>query len=372
MTKRTSIFERNPAKTIAVLFLIFVIFSDFLCGHFLELKDGSPEMPGIYYMGRVLGPKEQVSGVEDLYLHHALKKRVSLKIKWGTAQYRIITNSLGFKAASTRKVSTFPAPGVQRLLILGDSFSEGIGLPYELTFSGIMDKRLYPGVEVLNGAVSSYSPVIYHLKLKKLLEKDHLKIDRVLVMVDISDIQDEVIYKKDFVSTEEYRPKWRIDNFLKTRSLMYSYFAKKRDRAADLMAPRRAIWPTDALLQEERSNWDADDGLYRKWGKTGLAEASLQMAKLAELCSRHGVKLDIGVYPWPVQVLGHRLNSKQVVFWRDFASKRGIGFIDLFPYFINKTSASKIVEAYFIPGDVHWNAAGHALVARGILQHLAR
>ncbi|OGS10897.1 MAG: hypothetical protein A2285_09885 [Elusimicrobia bacterium RIFOXYA12_FULL_57_11] len=96
------------------------------------------------------------------------------------------------------------------------------------------------------------------------------------------------------------------------------------------------------------------------------------MAEAAQLCRQQGVKLSIGVYPWAEQISGRRLKSKQVLFWREFAKKERVGFVDLFPYFINKIPTEKILSMYFIPGDVHWNEAGHALVARGIMNNMEK
>lgn len=372
MAGKSNVFERNPVKTLAALLLILFVFLDFLAGAFLDLKRASPGAPGLYYRGRVLAPKEAIPGTQDLYTHHGLKKNISMKAKWGGEEYRIFTNSLGFKDKARRRVSLKGRPGTERLLILGDSFSEGIGCPYEVTFAGVLEKKLSPGVEVLNAAVSSYSPALYYLKLSRLLEDDGLKIDKLLVMIDISDIQDEIIYQKDFTPTRDWKPLWRLSRFLKDRSLLYPYFLKPREDALDAAAPRRAVWPTDTLLHQERGSWDGNEALYKKWGAEGLALAAKHMGQVAELCRRRGIELTIGVYPWPEQIKARRLNSKQVVFWRDFAGKEKTGFIDLFPHFIGKTPAEAVLSRYFIKGDVHWNAAGHALVAGALLPKLQK
>lgn len=53
---------------------------------------------------------------------------------WGELRYRLITDSLGFKDASVRKVPLKSES--RRVLLIGDSFAEGIGVSFEDSFAG--------------------------------------------------------------------------------------------------------------------------------------------------------------------------------------------------------------------------------------------
>ena len=58
--------------------------------------------------------------------HHDLKPRYDGKAIWGPFEYHMVTNSLGFRDSSAREV---PLHGTSpRVLIMGDSFTEGIGI----------------------------------------------------------------------------------------------------------------------------------------------------------------------------------------------------------------------------------------------------
>jgi hypothetical protein len=109
---------------------------------------------------------------------------------WGGHRYHIRTNALGFKDAVNRDVPL--RSDRRRILFIGDSFTEGVALPYEQTFVGRF-AAAFPDVDVLNAGVSSYAPSVYFMKLKSLLDAG-LQFDEVIVYVDISDIQDEAIY----------------------------------------------------------------------------------------------------------------------------------------------------------------------------------
>ena len=80
------------------------------------------------------------------------------------------------------------------LAFIGDSFTEGIGYPYEKTFVGIIEKE--SKLKIANIAVSSYSPIIYFFKTKELLN-DGISFEHLIVFIDISDVQDEAEIYKD-------------------------------------------------------------------------------------------------------------------------------------------------------------------------------
>ena len=50
------------------------------------------------------------------------------------------------------------------------------------------------------------------------------------------------------------------------------------------------------------------------------------------------------------------------------AATRGVGFIDLFPIFLDDEDPETSIRAHYTPFDVHWSAAGHRRVAETLLQ----
>jgi hypothetical protein len=129
--------------------------------------------------------------VYDPIYDHGLAPKFDGYDIWGEARYRLITNSLGFKDASTRDVP-LQSPA-RRILLIGDSFAEGIGLPFESTFAGLLEQagQSRPDrVEFLDAGVASYSPSIYYKKIKHLLDLG-LKFDEVVLLSDSSDVEDE-------------------------------------------------------------------------------------------------------------------------------------------------------------------------------------
>ena len=99
------------------------------------------------------------------------------------------TNSLGFKDSQSRTVPL--KKNNPRILLIGDSFTEGIGYAHNDTFAGILEKKLETkNIEVFNAGVSSYSPIIYLRKTQFLIDKG-FEFDHLAVFIDISGIEDE-------------------------------------------------------------------------------------------------------------------------------------------------------------------------------------
>ncbi len=118
--------------------------------------------------------------------HHTLKPNYDGLGRWGTWSYRICTNGEGFKTSCAQKNSLKKEFDIA---FLGDSFTEGIGLPYEQTFVGMVAAKL-PDLSIANLGVVSYSPAIYLAKLKELFAKGY-RFNHVVVFIDIGDAYDE-------------------------------------------------------------------------------------------------------------------------------------------------------------------------------------
>jgi len=321
------------------------------------------------------------------FYHHGMVPMSSGKSKWGDGPiYPVFVNSLGFLDESKRQI---PLTSLKRRIVfIGDSFAEGLGLPFEKTFVGHLNKKIDQSkVEILNAAVLSYSPKLYHLKIKYLIEKIGLKFDELYVFIDISDVQDEILYRS--YSPSEEKAGEKIVNIFKRLSFAaYSIDIthKNNVRKKKIKKYTTQLYPpwldyfwldnqddepfSDPNFIEIRSDWTTDKYFNNKWTKFGLELAVYNMDKLHKLCNDNRVKLTIVVYPWIQQIYGKDLESKQVQIWESYSVKKNIGFINLFPSFIKNEDPDLTYAKYFIQGDVHWNVQGHLTVANKILEHL--
>jgi hypothetical protein len=302
---------------------------------------------------------------------------------WGEARYRLITDNLGFKDSAVRQVPL--QTDAHRILLIGDSFAEAIGLPFESTFAGLLGKAgeaRADKVEFLDAGVASYSPVIYYKKIKYLLDRG-LKFDEVVLLSDSSDVEDEATSYFCIDDDPKYhrfcttppgsvpppaiRRDFFIDHFVVTNRVR---IIAKRWIQTVLGNKRRGI-ETD----HNRIGWttpNPDPARYRPLGVDGGIARSLEnMGKLSDLLGSRGIPLTIVVYPWAQQIAQNDRDSRQVRLWRDFCPGRCKAFIDLFPVFFAAADRDKDwYEHLYIVGDDHFSAAGNRVMFEELAKRL--
>ncbi|HEX2645816.1 MAG TPA: SGNH/GDSL hydrolase family protein, partial [Candidatus Dormibacteraeota bacterium] len=121
-------------------------------------------------------------------LHHRLRKNLSRSVQG----VPFTTNSLGLRDRE------YPPPrpdGVFRILMLGDSFTEGAGLPIDETVAKRSERLLTTtcagAYEVVNAGTGSYSPILEYLQLKHVGLA--LAPDLVVLNFDMTDVHDDYI-----------------------------------------------------------------------------------------------------------------------------------------------------------------------------------
>lgn len=306
---------------------------------------------------------------------------------WGELRYRLITDSLGFKDASVRKVPL--KSDSRRILLIGDSFAEGIGVNFEDSFAGQLyraGQERSEKIEFLNAGVASYSPSIYYKKIKYLLESG-LQFDEVVLFSDTSDVTDEATsyfcidddpkYRAHCTSAEgsaqpglaaPKKSDFFIDRFVVTNRVRIYI---KRSIQAFLGNRRSAINTDHARIGWSIPGLDVGNS-YQPLGVDGGIARSLQnMRALSDLLSARNIPLTIVVYPWAQQIAQGDRDSRQVSLWRDFCQGRCKAFINLFPAFFAAADADREwYEHLFILGDDHFSADGNRFMFRQLAKKL--
>jgi lysophospholipase L1-like esterase len=357
-------FERHPARTLVVLAALLscvVLVADLAAGF-------------LWRVGR------QPLRVRSPWFHHGLAPLQRTTQTWGSESVPFFTNSLGLRDSAPRTVS-LASPG-RRMLIIGDSFTEGSGVGYEESFAGIIGAGLAPGgVEVLNAGVASYSGLCYWRKVRHLVEEVGLEVDEVVVFLDISDVYDSTTYALDADENVIKRRRLkRFQEFLESRTLLLGWLSG----TASLQYQQRMHWTRGDAPQggagsgplpsrgigHHHALWTIDDAYYDEYGRSGLASETQALDRLAALATKHGLALTVVVYPWPDQIWHRDRDSRQVGHWRAWSEAHGVRFANLFPTFIPDTPGfdpAATIREYYIQDDVHWNRAGHALVGSSFL-----
>ena len=320
--------------------------------------------------------------VADDSFHHGIKPNSQGVDVFGPHSAPYFSNSLGLRDERIREVPLVAEH--PRILFIGDSFTEAGPIPWEKTFVGRVAEALKAkGIEVLNAGVASYCPTTERVKLRQLLQKKGLKVDRVVLCLDISDLKDEFYYEEGSDG--------------KVRQIPYGPFAEKAEKLRRIdevcgwleanveknfviigaivrnarLQWRRHASPTGVTehdaIPEWAYNWPDYRGEHADLVEKGLAKIKAEMTRLAGELREQGVALTLVVYPWPQQVRAGTKPSRAETEWESWARENGVQFISLFPVFVNSTPAEEVIERYYWKNDAHWNEEGHRLVAEALL-----
>lgn len=369
----TTVFERNQVKTLVLVVVVILVSIDFTAELMLDRNDLFNKLlssinPDLVYKVQIWQHRKQ-----NRFYHHDLEPNHDFIEKWSNTEYRLITNSLGFKDSA--KTIIQPRTVKKRIVFIGDSFTEGVGLPYDKTFVGQLGRSIdNERYELLNAAVVSYSPKLYYHKIKYLIEAKHLKIDELYVFIDISDIFNELEYESfdadDTYNDKKNNPGEILSTFLRHNSFLYNlsrYLLQKRHHS-------QQVRELDYVSKhkDEANFWTLNEEVYKEWGARGVNLAETHMQLLVDLCKANGIKITVAVYPWINEIVQGNNDSRQIHIWHDFSDRNNIDFINYYPDFFNATLPNvqpaqmtpyHIVNQYFIPGDIHWNENGHRLIA---------
>ena len=266
------------------MFLVLLI--DFLFGSYL-LK---------------LTPKKINPTVNHNVYDHDLKKNFKTTFEWAPGEtYNFCTDNNSFRTFCDHEKSIKKEFDIA---FIGDSFTEGVGLSYENTFVGRITKKL-ENYRIANLGVVSYSPLIYYTKLKYLIEEGY-KFERVILYFDISDIYDDN-NKYRFIDDKIYRKKSvivsKIQKFLKSSFPFLAYSTKniQNDFFTRMFKKQKVVKNCTYLdFCHEKSSWTFND----KYFQEKHINKSLKFLNLTyELLKKNNIKMSVGIYPWPAQIL---------------------------------------------------------------------
>ena len=339
--------------------------------------------------------------IKSFYYHHDLRPMSSFYDQWGYEKYKIYTNNLGFKDTSNRTIEFKN----RNILFIGDSFTEGVGIKYEDTYVGLVEKYLKKDnrdIEVLNAGVQTYSTSIYLSKIYHLTERKKLPITDIVVMISGGDIFDD--YSKyldlndDFILNHiDQKNIYLINmiNFFKSNTLTYqfitritppkvipglikSFFNKKelennyneREKKLFLITDNE-IDKMDFLNRKDYAYLYSSKE-FNDWGKDAIDQSLANLRKIAEISEEKNINLNIFYLYEPVLLLKEP-NKKEFNYLIDGLNelenkKVKVNFIkDMYEEYDNGYDAYR--NLFFI-NDLHWNKKGNIQVAKEIMSKI--
>ena len=357
MSAVSKLYKNNILRLIFFYFIIFLSFDFFL---------GQPVIDFLYKKNLLtdsslalikINNEEKKYRIKHDYFHHTLKENIKAKSQWGQFIYKTCTDQNGFRIICNKPNQL---DRENNIILIGDSYTEGLGLNYEKTFAGMLSNSSLKNI--INMAVSSYSPIIYKKKIQFYLDKG-LVVDQVFVFIDTSDIIDETTYyscgNNSVCSGSELLKTSEANNIVKVKKIYFPMW-KKIKRSVRLI--KRKFLPKIHVYEKnfERSSWP-----YLKNNskiEDGIKNSIKNMDELFHYLKRKNIPISIAVYPYPGQILYDEKNSKHVKIWKNFCKTRCKDFIDLFPIFFKEIKNNKrkaVVKKFYLKNDLHFNELGN-------------
>lgn len=331
--------------------------------------------------------------VPDQYRHHRLVPNSNAQFTQRDFSYVQRVNNLGMRGEDR---SAEKRPNTIRIVTLGDSFTMGKGVEDDETFSvgieRILNERLTAcssglTVEVLNGGVDSYAPILSYIQLKRDIAP--LEPDVVIHNLDVSDLVQEAAYRQ----IAEYSPDgeilgvpqrdvreqsltdrartWVEKHLFLTRLLLY--YANRAFGFKDL-AVRNVVTQASFEVAAHTLQGDTVDR-DKQW-----ADVFDSIGKIRDLARRIGADYLLTTYPW-----GHQVNEREWMPGRygflpegakvsdsslqrvyGFASANNIPYVNLLPAFRAYNGDAPLYFQY----DNHMTVRGHELMAHSLADHL--
>jgi lysophospholipase L1-like esterase len=248
------------------------------------------------------------------------------------------TNSQGLR---DREYSFEKTPGVLRVLMLGDSLTEGWGVPEPDTFVRRVE-RLYAdhGVkaEVINTGVGNWNTV------------EEVE----LFMTDVYRYNPDIVVLNYAINDSEPVPHDRPPSFLMRHCYSCVFLLGRYD------ALRRMIFGGQDW--KEYYLGLVGDGTTQGW-----IDSKAAIKKLADYCKEHRIKLLIAMHPELHDVQHYQLQWITDLV-RGAAAEYDVPFVDLLPYVHDQPPSTLWVT----PPDPHPNALADKFLAQGVYEALEK
>lgn len=243
-------------------------------------------------------------------------------------------------------------PEPYRLAVLGDSFAVGLEVPSEKTAAGILAGWGTGRTQVKTFGTQGYSPVLEELQWGE-RTRDFQPTHAVLILYG-NDVPDDHAFAQLARRNEQGRivavPYPHPDL---SRYFRWSYLARFV----------RMRW-----IQWRETTGTSVPGGIREDHQPLQGETLVALTQLRHELAAAGTRLTVTAVPSKLRLLG-KLPEPAKEFAdlvKDWAQAEGVDYLDLTGPFRREAQAGPL----FFQEDIHWNEAGHRVVAEEIRRHL--
>jgi hypothetical protein len=322
-------------------------------------------------------------------LHHALVPNSQAEIRQRDFAYIQHVNSLGLRG---RETTVAKPSGTKRILMLGDSFTMGKGVEDDQTFSVLVERSLQPllaacgggALEVLNGGVDSYAPILSYLQYEHNLSR--LSPDLVILNFDNSDLIQEAAYRTqavrdasgEIVAVPQLGHDSLYERFLSWTS-RHLFFTRVVLIYINRAFGHRELTVRSVVNEAGREHFahtlEGDVDRTAQW-----QDVFDSIGRLKRLVDANGSEFVLSTYPWAHQVgdtgwvpgryafmkKGERTSGLTQQTIRERSAALGISLFEALPQF----QQYKGTEPLYFDYDPHWTPAGQRVMAEGLHRYI--
>ena len=361
-----------------IIFIIFFAFSDIIFSNFIFTQNVDSKCYEYSNKGKFYGLKENCLA--------------NMRIVSTLPNFKIETDNNGYRYSGKNEYKKN-----KNIIFVGDSQTFGLGSNWEDTFVGILEKKL-TDYNLYNLGVPSYSPTVYKYRLENFIFKTNKPIEKVFVLVDITDVRDENSrwredsgkpYLISGINKKYQKSKFRQfkhDNFKgmyliasKLRKFSRHIRSKKtEDQKQKIYKPVEGS-PSGAFIYTNFSELEGCNTEEKQPGswtcggvKQGLSKIENKIIEIGNLSKKNNFELYLITMPWP-----DTLNFGQTVFnWEKFNNNlckvsKCKKLINVFPEYSEiKKNNENWLEQIYLPYDVHLTKIGNNIIAQKILKEV--
>ena len=249
----------------------------------------------------------------------------------------VTVNAQGFRGVSDIGAKQ---SGRKRVLVLGDSYTWGMGVADDETYAEQLQDLSRGRLEVINGGTPGWGVFQFQVRLERWIER--LQPDIVVVLVNTADI-----LRQPYAS-EEAEQAFLRQSSLRNTVRRVSKLVTVTYRLIDRMKLQRDNRQVDNAVAMDQSN-DVRPELYQSLLNRDIA----RLDEMFELALEHGAVPVL--VAWPQRV---PMTESFLAAMKNFAEVREISYLDL-----SETLRQHDFDTYTLPNDHHPSAFGNTLIA---------
>ena len=265
-----------------------------------------------------------------------------------------------------------------RILVLGDSWTFGVGVPQDKTYPAQLELLLREQnpdrkIEVINAGVSgyeTYNEAVYFGRSGHKFEPDLV----IIGFYPVNDLHDKKSKYERHARERAAHPTWYfIRTFPKTHLRSYQYYGYLRsDLKRSYRTWRQGRIDFNAGPEELDNSYDVEWTLLYRDDFQGWITAKESLASIVEIADKTNCPVVLAVFP-DLRELKHYRTSLQGRFYPKLektAVGLGIKVLDMAPSLYPYEGKEGQIALGDTKGSTHPNIRGHRLLAEYLAQHL--